>query len=134
MNKIILIFIISLLCVYAKAQEKGNTECENKNILAVLEDESGFIRYTTNPRVDRMCYYFFEPLISHKNFSARLYVKTNVGLGCRDDVLHQYVDKIVKINGHVTNRISSIEGINKSGYIVKQEYNVLEITSITEKK
>ena len=116
------------------SQYKDNSE---NTIIAVFEDELGYIRITTSPMIDRLNYYFFEPLISYNNFSTRLYIKTSGGLNNSDDILDQYSRKLIKINGRVTNRIISIEEIETIKQIsrtVNKEYNYLELTSITEVK
>ena len=116
-----------------KINERG--ECakwDDSTVLTVLKDELGFIRCTTNPRIDRVYYYFFEPLTLHNNFSTQLHIRINAGYP--NDILNQYVNRIVKINGCVTNSLSLIERINQSGYIVKYEHNILELSSITEVK
>ena len=104
--------------------------CENMEILKILNDEPGFIRYYTHPLVDRLIYYFFEPFISSNELYEPLFLwKTNDYQGETD--LNKYINKIVKVSGNVTNCLLPITEFPCDHCpSIEVEYNILDVSSI----
>ena len=99
---------------------------DGKTVLKVFKDEPGFIRGITSPHIDRLNFYFFEPVTPCDEFTYRLYL-TN---GSLHDI-NLYVNKFVKINGHVIDNMYLIEEFDSDcECLVTRKYNVLELSSI----
>jgi len=107
-------------------------DCKEKKVLRVLTNELGFIRVTTDPAINRLCYYFFEPIVHIDSVSLKLHIDTD---GCNIDptspIQKFEVGQLVRVSGNVTNCLSLIYGwCENSERLVMREYNILELTSI----
>ena len=98
--------------------------CEEKEIIKIFQNETGFIRKRYDGSMDILIYYFFEPLTPYNEFSDQLLIvalQGNYGYG-----LEKYAGKAVRISGRITNCILPID-FGSSTF----EHNILELSSIT---
>jgi len=113
--------------------------CEDKEILKILINELGFIRLVTDPAINRLCYYFFEPITPIDGASHMLHVDTD---GCNigtPSPMQRYVNQLVRVSGNLTNCLSVIRIYR--GYndvcglpLCWYEFNILELISIQTEK
>jgi len=107
---------------------------EKRDVIETLKDEPGYITYRTDPAIDRVCYYYFEPSTPKNKFSERLHFWTTVG--SPDVNLDKYVFpyKVIKveISGNVTDSLSLHREWREDCDcgLITREFNILEVSSI----
>jgi len=135
-----MLIILSFCCLFVSCNnnndinnelnEKGIACCENKKTLKTFKGERGIIKCRTDPSVDRLFYYFFEPLSSYREFSNLLLVEVKGGIQGESN-LDKYINKIVLIDGNITNCLYQIRefpcGDCPSTMV---DYNILELVSV----
>jgi len=125
-------FVMTTACKSDREYIYSLSSCENKQIIQTFKDEPGFIKCTADPSVDRILYYFFEPLSTNTEFSEQLHFWTTNPKN--DAILDKYANKeiVVKISGDVTNCLSHINFFNPDCDcgLTTYEYNILDVSSI----
>ena len=125
----LLMLMIAVIFCSKVNNEDGMEEIdtpENKEIIKTFKDELGFIRLSND--ADNVIHYYFEPFIINSAFSPLLHFGSD-----KDSLyaeLEKYDNKVVRINGNVTNCLAQIVLYRDIYGGITVERNILEISSI----